>query len=267
MPFANNNGVRVHWQEQGRGTPVLLIMGHRFSGEMWWPVLPALTAEHRVLWFDNRGTGQTDSPPTASVAEMTSDALSVMDAAGVESAHVFGVSMGGGIAQQLALSVPHRVNSLILGCTAIKTEVTEPNRRFEAVTLRLPIWVYRLLGAKALYGEKTPKEVVKKDLAMLKKEKISPRGVIAQSVGIAEFSTTLQEVARISVPTLVQHGTTDRVVPFAAGQQIAATIPRARLSAFADAGHNYLLIDIERTNREVLAFFAEVDQSDQFSDS
>jgi pimeloyl-ACP methyl ester carboxylesterase len=259
MPFATDNGVRIHWQERGTGTPVLLIMGHRFSGDMWWPVLSPLSAQHRVVWFDNRGTGQSESPPTASVAEMTADALSVMDAAGLDAAHVFGVSMGGGIAQQLALTSPHRVTSLILGCTAIKTEVTKPRPRVEAAMLRLPIGLYRLLGGAALYGDKTPKDVVTKDLAMLKRDKISPSGVVAQSVGIAEFSSTLEEVARISVPTLVQHGTGDKVVPFAAGQQIAETIPGARLSAFTDAGHNYLLMDIDRTNREILEFFAEAD--------
>jgi alpha/beta hydrolase fold len=100
MPFATNAGVRIHWQERGEGTPLLLIMGHRFSGEMWWPVLPAVTPRHRVVWFDNRGTGESDSPATASVAEMVGDAIAVMDAAGIEKAHVFGVSMGGGIAQR-----------------------------------------------------------------------------------------------------------------------------------------------------------------------
>jgi hypothetical protein len=103
MPFATNAGVRVHWQEQGAGTPLLLIMGHRFSGEIWWPVLP-VTLRHRVVCFDNRGTGESDSPATASVVEMVGDALAVMNAAGVEKAHVFGVSMGGGIAQQLKAS-------------------------------------------------------------------------------------------------------------------------------------------------------------------
>jgi 3-oxoadipate enol-lactonase len=120
MPFATNTGVRIHSQGQGEGTALLLIMGHRFSGEMWWPVLPAVTLRHRVVWFDNRGTGESDSPATASVAEMVGDALAVMDAAGVEKAHVFGVSMGGGIAQQLALTAPHRVTSPIDGASVVK---------------------------------------------------------------------------------------------------------------------------------------------------
>lgn len=259
MPFATNNGVRIHWQQEGEGTPLLLIMGHRFSSEMWWPVLPAATEKHRVVWFDNRGTGQSDSPATASVAEMVGDAIAVMDAAGIEAAHVFGVSMGGGIAQQLALTAPERVTSLILGCTTIKTEVTPGPGRREAILVRVPVWVYKVVGRKGLWGAAAPKDAVAKDYAMLKNDKFSPQGVVAQAAGIGAFSMSLADAATISVPTLVQHGTEDKVVPFIAGQQIADTIPGARMSAIEGAGHNYLVCDIDRVNREVLDFLADVD--------
>src|ERR1700679_1155666 len=97
MPFADNKGVRLHWEEKGQGTPVLLVMGHRYSSAMWYPMIPALSAEHRVIWFDNRGTGESDSTRKASVQDLADDAFAVMDAAGVERAHLFGVSMGGGV--------------------------------------------------------------------------------------------------------------------------------------------------------------------------
>lgn len=260
MPFAINNGVRIHWQEKGEGTPLLLVMGHRFTGEMWYPVLPAVTPRHRVIWFDNRGVGQSDAPRTASVDEMVADAFAVMDAAGVQSAHVWGVSMGGGIAQQMAITSPERVNSLVLGCTAIKTEVLPPPGRSAQVLVRLPVWLYKALGAKTLWGD-APKEAIAKDYAMLKKEKITAHGVIAQAAGIAAFSMTLDDAAGISVPTLVQHGTADQTVKYEAGQQIAATIPGARLSTFEGAGHNYLVCDADRANHEVLEFLAEVDSA------
>jgi 3-oxoadipate enol-lactonase len=191
MPYATNTGVPIHWQERGEGTPLLLIMGRCFSGEMWWPALPAVTLRHHVVWFDNRGTGESDSPATASVSEM----------------------VGGGIAQQLALTAPHRVTSLILGCTAFKTEVTKAPKARETILLRLPKSLYRPLAAKALYGTKAPAEAVAKDIAMLKKDKFTPRGVAAQSAGVAEFTMTLADAGRINVPTLVQHGTADPVVP------------------------------------------------------
>ena len=189
---------------------------------------------------------------------MTSDALAVMDAAGVDSAHVWGVSMGGGIAQQVAITAPERVRSLILGCTTIKTEVTKDHKLIGSIMTRLPVGAYKLMGWKALYGN-IPPEMARQDWAVLSKDKISPRGVVAQSTGIAEFSMTLEDAARISVPTLVQHGTEDRAVPYAAGVQLAETIPGARLETYEGAPHNYLLMDAERVKREVLDFLGSVD--------
>src|ERR1700761_4884613 len=121
MPFASNKGVKIHWDEKGTGTPVVLVMGHRSSSAMWYPVIPALAAEHRVIWFDNRGVGQSDMTHRASLGDFVDDTLAVMDAAGVHRAHVFGVSMGGGIVLELAVRHPERVISLIPGCTAILT--------------------------------------------------------------------------------------------------------------------------------------------------
>jgi pimeloyl-ACP methyl ester carboxylesterase len=258
MPFTTNNGVRIHWQESGVGTPLLLVMGHKYSGDMWWPVLPALTAKHRVIWFDNRGTGQSQAPKSATVAEMVSDSLAVMDAAGVDSAHVWGVSMGGGIAQQVAITAPERVRSLILGCTTIKTEVTKPHPLFGSLLLSLPIWVLKLISGNKAYPN-VPEQVAAEDFEMMKKDKFSKSGVVAQHIGIAEFSMTLADAAGIAAPTLVQHGTADPLVPYEKGQEIAATIPGARLSTYEGAAHNYLLLDIERVGNEALEFFAEVD--------
>src|ERR1700761_923917 len=115
MPFTTSNGARLHWGEQGSGTPILLVMGHRFSAKMWYPSIPALAARHRVIWFDNRGTGESDTTAKLSVAQMAADAFAVMDAAGVERAHIYGVSMGGVIVQEMALTAPQRVHSLTVG--------------------------------------------------------------------------------------------------------------------------------------------------------
>lgn len=260
MPFVSSNGVRIHWEQQGEGSPLLLIMGHKYSAEMWWPVRDALTEQHHVVWFDNRGTGQSQAARTASVAEMVADTLAVMDAAGLDSAHVWGVSMGGGIAQQLAITAPERVRSLILGCTAIKTEVVKPHPVLGSVLLRIPPGVLRVFTGSKAYPN-VPADVARRDYAMLKKDRFSTRGVVAQHVGISEFSMTLGDAATISVPALVQHGTADNLVPYEKGQEIARTIPGARLSSYEGAAHNYLLMDIERVTREALDFYAEVDAS------
>jgi pimeloyl-ACP methyl ester carboxylesterase len=119
MPFVENQSAKLYWDEQGSGEPLLLIMGLSYPSYMWHRSRPVLAARYRTVALDNRGVGQSDVPPGIySMALMASDAASVLDAAGVDTAHVFGVSMGGMIAQEFALQYPNRVRSLILGCTA-----------------------------------------------------------------------------------------------------------------------------------------------------
>ena len=119
MAFVENQGARIYWDEQGQGEPVLLIMGLGYPSAMWYRTRPALASHYRTIALDNRGAGRSDTPPGPySIRLMASDAAAVLEAAGSESAHVFGVSMGGMIAQEFALQYPQRVLSLILGCTA-----------------------------------------------------------------------------------------------------------------------------------------------------
>ena len=101
------------------GEPVLLIMGLGYPSDMWWRTRPVLDGHYRTIVLDNRGSGRSEVPPGPyPIPLMAADAVAVLDAAGVEGAHVVGISMGGMIAQELALEFPNRVRSLILGCTA-----------------------------------------------------------------------------------------------------------------------------------------------------
>src|SRR5579863_4901360 len=118
MAIVENQSAKIHWDEQGRGEPILLIMGLGWASPMWHRSRPLLSTRYRTIALDNRGVGRSDLPPGPyPIALMASDAAAVLDAAGIASAHVFGVSMGGMIAQEFALRYPQRVRSLILGCT------------------------------------------------------------------------------------------------------------------------------------------------------
>src|ERR1700722_16361597 len=119
MPLARSDGTRIYWEESGTGEPLLLIMGLGYSHEMWHRTRPVVSACYRTILFDNRGVGKSDVPQGAySIAQMAADAAAVLDAAGVAKAHVFGISMGGMIAQEFAINYPERVSRLVLGCTA-----------------------------------------------------------------------------------------------------------------------------------------------------
>src|SRR5581483_9541420 len=111
--------VRIAWEARGSGEPLLLIQGLGYARWGWEPVVEPLARRFRVLVFDNRGIGESDAPPGPySAAAMAGDALQVLDEAGADSAHVVGASLGGMIAQELALAAPERVRRLVLACTA-----------------------------------------------------------------------------------------------------------------------------------------------------
>ncbi len=96
MPFVMNEGIKIYWDECGSGEPLLLIMGLSYPSYMWHRTRPVLAKNYRTIAFDNRGIGQSDVPSGVySMPTMASDAAVVLDAVGVEAAHVFGLSMGG----------------------------------------------------------------------------------------------------------------------------------------------------------------------------
>ena len=110
--------MKIKWESTGEGTPLLLIQGLGYGRWGWDPIIPGLAARHRVVTFDNRGIGESDKPQGPyTAAQMAGDALHVLDEAGIGRAHVFGASLGGMIAQELAVTAPDRVDKLVLGCT------------------------------------------------------------------------------------------------------------------------------------------------------
>ena len=262
MPSIVSNGTRIHWDQSGQGTPILLIMGHRYSSAMWYPLNEALGDRYRLIWFDNQGTGQSEARKKTSVEEMTSDALNVLNAAGVDTAHVYGVSMGGGIALEFGIRHPERARSLILGCTMAKTPDIPPRPKW------LISLIYRLspllkgLASKKFksgYGDAAPDDRIARDKAVLDKDPFSMTGVIAQSHAIIDYSVTPEEVAAVSLPALVLHGTQDLAVPYEAGVKLSEMLPNARLVTFRDIGHNYFVGAGEQATAETDRFIAEVE--------
>ncbi len=115
---AGGGPVKIAWESRGEGPPLLLIQGLGYGRWSWEPIVPGLAARHQVVFFDNRGIGESDKPKGPyTAAQMAGDALQVMDEAGIERAHVLGASLGGMIAQELAVAAPERVDRLVLACT------------------------------------------------------------------------------------------------------------------------------------------------------
>lgn len=265
MRYLDRDGVRLAWDEKGEGPPILLIMGHRYSSAMWYPVLEGLGDRHRLIYFDNRGTGQSGHRARTSIAELADDALAVLDAAGLGSAHVYGVSMGGGIALELAVRRPDRVRSLILGCTMAKTPEIPPKPRWLLhVVYRLPTFLLKALAPKTHkggYGDNAPDDAIARDRDVLERDPFSRRGVLAQALAISDYSVTREQVAAVSVPALVLHGDQDLTVPFEAGEALAQMLPNARFIALKGVGHNYFIGAGQFANETVEQFIQEVENT------
>jgi pimeloyl-ACP methyl ester carboxylesterase len=263
MPFATSHGARIHWEAEGAGSPVLLIMGHLYSSRMWYPLMPALTARHRAIRFDNRGVGESDTTASPTIGDFADDALAVLDAAGVDRAHIYGVSMGGGIALEFALRHPERVKSLVLGCTMMKTEAGPRSRGAARLAYHLPRWLVRLMFSRnrAGYGSAAPAEAVTRDLEVIAGERFTMPGVRAQAAAIAAHATSRAAVERLSMPALVLHGDEDGAVDVKHGRELAAVIPGARLVIFEGAGHNYLVAAGPASTDALLSFLGDVDKT------
>jgi 3-oxoadipate enol-lactonase len=263
MAFTTSNGARIHWGAQGEGTAILLVMGHRYSSAMWYPAIPAFAARHRVIWFDNRGTGESDTTSGVTVRQMADDAIAVMDAAGVQKAHIYGVSMGGVIVQKIAMHHPGRVTSLIVGCSGMLTADKPRAPAVVRLLYHLPNWVLKVLlsarrGDKG-YGSAAPADAIAADMAVLDNDKCTKRGAIAQAEAMGTYTTTREAVAALTMPALVLHGDEDSVVPFKWGEELAQVLPNASFVRLEGAGHNFLVAQREKANRAVLDFIGKVE--------
>jgi len=234
-------------------------MGLGWSSALWHRSRPALSTRYRTIALDNRGVGRSSVPPGPySIALMAQDAAAVLDAAGVQSAHVFGVSMGGMIAQEFALEYPNRVRSLILGCTAaggpkavraapevidiLMRQVMSPDEHVAAIN-------------PFIYDSATPFKRIEEDTALRLTWWPNPAGYQAQLQGILAWQA-YDRLAQIHTPTLVIHGETDRLVPPANGALIAGRIGGAKLVMIPHASHVLATDQPEAVNQAVLEFLS-----------
>lgn len=231
--------MNVVWESRGEGAPVLLIQGLGYARWSWRPIVPALAERHRVIFFDNRGIGESDKPAGPYTArEMAGDALQVLDEAGVERAHVVGASLGGMIAQELAVAAPQRVDKLVLCCTHPGVERGLP---MPAVTVQLfreapalaPEVALRRFVENAL-GTDAPQPLVEELVRLRTANPPDPAGWQAQAAAGATFAGV---DSTIEAETLIVTGTADNVVDARNADVLAERIPGARVEKLDGLGH------------------------------
>ena len=258
-----DDDTRLHWEASGAGEPVLLIQGLGWSGAMWFRLVPVLEPRFRVIRYDARGIGRSDVPPGPySIPLMASDAAAVLDAAGVDCAHVFGCSLGGVVAQEFALSYPDRVASLILCCThPAGAEAVWPDQRvMDMLTARTTLSQEEAIRAATpvAYAPGTPAERIEEDIKVRLDIPTSGEGYSNQLAAGLGYPGTFSRLHQISVPTLIVHGDGDQMVPVANADILQGAISDARTRIIVGAGHVLMTDHPEALSTAMLEFLEGV---------
>jgi pimeloyl-ACP methyl ester carboxylesterase len=263
MPTNRANDIELFYEARGSGAPLLLIAGFACDHTIWSQVEPALAAQYRVISFDNRGVGRSSTPDNPySIRQMADDAGALLDAIGIRRAHVAGHSMGGQIAQELALAHPDKVRSLLLlsSCArcdarnqAIIETMGELPRLVDPPTcarLIMP-WLY----TNAFYSKPGAIDQLVTWLLETPNPPTS-QGMYHQSRAITACDTA-GRLASIRCPALVLVGKEDALLPIAFSRQLAEGIPAAEMVVLEGTGHGLLIESPEAVARAMLDFLSK----------
>jgi pimeloyl-ACP methyl ester carboxylesterase len=258
MPIARVGDISINFKVEGEGEPLVMIMGFGSGMEGWHYQAPFFAKRFRVVTFDNRGVGKSDKPEGPyTTAMMAEDAVHLMDHLCIERAHVMGASMGGMIAQELAINHPERVKKLVLACTYAQPLLRDTDgARLTGTPAERMGAVIGLAFNKPLY------RLVFGNIARLRSiPEGSPLavGIEGQSSAVATHDT-LDRLGAITAPTLVIVGTGDRLIDPKASEIIAGRIPGARLVKIGGGSHTFMMEKSGEFNREVLKFLTEAKQ-------
>jgi pimeloyl-ACP methyl ester carboxylesterase len=244
------DGVDLYYELHGSEEAPPLILLEGLGGDIpgWRRNIPVLAAELRVIAYDFRGNGNSDEPPEpCTMATFVDDTISLLDSLGIDRTHVYGQSFGGMVAQEMALTRPGRVRTLILACTDMG-ERTAIRAKGPNAPKHEP-W-------RSLYSPAFPDahpEHVAEDLRVGAAQPTHLVGGRRQWEAMQGFDS-YDRLLDLRIPTLVLHGTEDRLIPVENGRRLAERIPGAELALLEDAGHLYHSEQAEAADAAVLDF-------------
>ncbi len=265
MQFIETGDLKVCYELKGSGYPIVLIMGLTAGMDWWDPgLVDALSEKYRVLMFDNRGAGRTVTPEEGdfSIEMFARDTAALMGKLGIERAHVFGFSMGGIIAQALALEYPEKVSKLVLGgtfCGGKETVMPSPQASkmlldtsgglegafSRALELMFP---WEFLAANPGYAETFRKRFMSAPV-----NEHNARRQLVASMKLGTYS----RLPEIRVPVLVVTGADDILIPPENSDILVKGIPGAKLKKYKDAGHFFMAPAREEFIDDILSFLDE----------
>jgi 3-oxoadipate enol-lactonase len=245
MPIAKVDDIELDYERSGSGPPLLLIMGMSGSALHWGePFLEALRRDFEVIVYDHHGVGASsrlEQPIT--IVGMAENAVGLLDALEIDSAHVMGISMGGMIAQELALAHPERVRTLTLGCTycggegssflspELSERLAEARRSGDRERALRTSWEANVSAAMV-----DDRDAYAAYLAIGQRRAVALSVIEAQTEAIRAHDTSAR-LSKLAMPTLVIHGTADEILPVQNGRLVASHIPGSHLEILEDVGH------------------------------
>lgn len=259
MPFAQTSGGRIHWKlEGGDGASALVLLNSIGTDmDLWDPLLPMLRARHALLRIDTRGHGASDAPAFDYALDgLADDVFAVMDAAGIAHAAVAGVSLGGMIAMQMALSQPGRVDAAALICTSATMDRTAWQARVDTVRGQgmaaiADLAMGRFLSPGFIAANPALAATIRRQLLTMDAE-----GYAGCAAAIRDMEL-VERISGIGCPVLVVTGEEDTSTPWVGhGEYLAARIPGARHVAL-QAAHLATLEAPEALAEALLSFLAD----------
>jgi pimeloyl-ACP methyl ester carboxylesterase len=265
MPIIKVRDINMYYETFGSGSPLVLIMGLRRNLTWWYRQIPELSRHYRVIAFDNRGAGRSNKPVMEySIRLFADDTAGLMDALGIQKAHILGISMGGYIAQELALHHPDKVRSLLLGCTSCGGSRTvlmseERTKKFtanEGLTpaeiLRKDMDIYFSDGFIRNHPEKV------QEFIGISLQYYQPADAFLRQFAACRKHDTADRFGDIRVPVLIATGDDDPLVPSANSMMMKELLPGAKLCVFPERRHCFFIEDAEHFNDMAIEFFRTI---------
>jgi pimeloyl-ACP methyl ester carboxylesterase len=257
MPFARSDDVGIYYGEHGDGPALLLVPGIPAISSDWFPFAHRLKERFHVVVYDNRGSGRSDAPAGPySTPQLAGDAVALLDTLGIERAHVFGVSLGGMIAQELAIRFPERADRLVLGSThAGYKDAVRPRREVtHAFAFETDDWAERMRAlAPFAFAPGVDPQLLARFIDKKSGDVEPDHGYRGQIAAVLTHDA-VDRLASIEQPTLVIAGSQDQIIPPENSEVLCERIPRARLEVVDGAGHLFFIERPERTLEVLDAF-------------
>jgi pimeloyl-ACP methyl ester carboxylesterase len=244
VPTAELGDLDLHYEERGSGPAMLLVAGIPAVASDWAPLAERLSVSRRAIAFDNRGSGRsTVTPGPYSTALLAADAVALLDHLGIERADVFGMSLGGMIAQEMALRWPDRVDRLVLGCThcGVRHSAPMPRDTARAFAMETGDWGERMRAlAPFAFARKVDPVLLERFIEKKTRDVQDPEGYRAQIAAVLGHDTH-DRLPQIAHPTVILTGDDDQVIPAAGSEVLHERIADSLLYVIRGAGHLFFL--------------------------